>query len=154
MWGDGSMNEAQINGPWDLAGVDRFLRDATIPVRVAAQMDDGFPVIVSLWFQWDGTHLWCATHESAKLLRHLRRQPRVAFEVAPDSPPYHGVRGQALAEIGESGTGNVLLEKLLTRYLGGTESELAQWLLGRDGEVTIRLKPVRMTSWDYRGRMG
>ena len=104
-----------LRGPWDRRQVSSYLSESLIPLRLAANMADGFPVVVSLWFLWDGTDLWCAMHESARLVAHLRRDERVAFEVAGDQPPYRGVRGQARAAISAARDGHGLLTELLTR---------------------------------------
>jgi len=142
-----------LRGPWDTDQVSTYLSESLIPIRLAANMADGFPVVVSLWYLWDGQHLWCAMHESARLVNHLRRDARVAFEVAGDTPPYRGVRGQARAEITEERDGHTLLADLLMRYLGGIDGDLAKWLLSREGELAIRLRPTNLMSWDYSGRM-
>ncbi len=142
-----------LRGPWDRRQVSNYLSESLIPLRLAANMADGFPVVVSLWFLWDGTDLWCAMHESARLVAHLRRDERVAFEVAGDQPPYRGVRGQARAAISAARDGHGLLTELLTRYLGGADGDLARWLLSREGELAIRVSPVNMSSWDYTARM-
>ncbi len=48
----------------------------------------------------------------------------------------------------------VVLDSLIRRYLGGTDSSLAQWLLGRiDEEVVLRIRPSWITSWDFSARM-
>jgi hypothetical protein len=73
--------------------------------------------------------------------------------VAPEQPPYYGVRGQGIATLGYDGAGDVL-DQVLQRYLGGAESSLGQWLLSRrDEEVLISIEPQRIFSWDYRERM-
>ena len=75
------------------------------------------------------------------------------FEVAPNEPPYFGVRGQAMAALEPLGD-HKTLQQLLERYLGGGDSDLGQWLLQRsDEELLISLTPVRFFSWDYRERM-
>ena len=142
-----------LRGPWTHADVDRYLRTVVVPLRLAANMPDGFPVIVSLWFTWDGEMLWCVTHESSRIMKHLRRDNRVAIEVAPDRPPYRGVRAQAIASLGEGPRAEALLETMLIKYLGSAETSLGRWLLGRGGERTIGLRPVHMSSWDYTSRM-
>ena len=48
----------------------------------------------------------------------------------------------------------VVLRQMLERYLGGTTSKLARWLLSRaEDEVLITIEPLRLFSWDYRERM-
>ena len=84
----------------------------------------------------------------------LRDNEKVGFEVSPNQPPYYGVRGQGIAELTNEGAGDVL-EQLLQRYLGGSDSSLGNWLLSRrDEEVLISIEPQRLFSWDYRQRMG
>jgi hypothetical protein len=84
----------------------------------------------------------------------LERDPRCAFEIAPDRLPYHGVRGRALATL-HDGRGEEILGQLIDRYLGDRTSALAHWLLGRaDGETAVALAPQTLVSWDYRRRMG
>ncbi|MCB1698932.1 MAG: hypothetical protein KDI34_22135, partial [Halioglobus sp.] len=90
---------------------------------------------------------------SSKLVQLLRKEPRVGFEVAPDAPPYHGVRGQGTAEMQPLGN-DTALQQLLERYVGDTETRLSRWLLSRSAEeVIITVMPHRLFSWDYRERM-
>ena len=92
-------------------------------------------------------------HESAKIAKRLREDPRCAIEIAPNEPPYFGVRMRCLAEITRDDDGS-LLRRLLTRYLDSTETTLATWLLSRaSGELHVRLHPIAISSWDYRERM-
>ncbi len=141
------------SGPWNAERVEQFLAETCIPLRLAWHGPSGFPVVASLWFLHRDAALWCATRPDAAVARHLRRDGRCAFEVAPDQPPYRGVRGAATATVDPAG-GKALLEELLIRYTGGLDSSLARGLLARaDDEVVLRLEPTRLTSWDYRERM-
>ncbi len=95
----------------------------------------------------------CVSQESSHLIGFRKQNPRCAFEVAPNDPPYHGVRGQGRASLTRAGAGDAL-KALTERYLGDTNQELARWLLDRaDQEYLIRLKPVWISSWDYGRRM-
>ena len=79
--------------------------------------------------------------------------PRCAFEIAPNEPPYWGVRGRATASLEPEGA-SALLRRLLDRYLGSADSSLGQFLLARaEEELVVRLRPSRIASWDYSGRM-
>ena len=70
-----------------------------------------------------------------------------------DTPPYRGVRGQARASV-IRGEGGRLLGELIDRYVGARDSRLARRLLtGAADEVTIRITPTRLASWDYTERM-
>ncbi|MBK6286088.1 MAG: pyridoxamine 5'-phosphate oxidase family protein [Gammaproteobacteria bacterium] len=138
---------------WDAARIERFLVQSTIPARVACNAGHGFPLLNSLWFEYRDDSLWFATHESSAILGFLRRDPRCAFEIAVNEPPYCGVRGQARGEISRDGAGE-LLERLIERYLGDSNPDLSNWLLGRsEQECLICLRPTWLTAWDYSPRM-
>jgi nitroimidazol reductase NimA-like FMN-containing flavoprotein (pyridoxamine 5'-phosphate oxidase superfamily) len=140
-------------GPWSRAEIDGFLAATRIPVRLAVNGASGHPVLASLWFLSTEDRIWCATKRSASIVSLLERDPRCAFEVAPESLPYHGVRGQAQASLHDD-RGEEILRRLIDRYLGDASSRFAQWLLGRaHDETAIALEPRRLVSWDYRERM-
>jgi len=145
---------AGSKGPWSESQIERFLHESVIPLRLACVGSDGFPRVVSVWFVFrDGCFL-SVSHRGSQLVALLRDDARVGFEVAPEQPPYRGVRGQGAASLGREGAGEVL-EQVLSRYLGGMDSRLARWLLSRrDEEVLIRVEPERFFSWDYTERMG
>ncbi len=143
----------EIRGPWDRRETDEFLSRALYPVRLACTASDGFPRVVSLWYQYSGGRLLCVTHTDSALAQLLRRNPKVGFEVAPNEPPYHGVRGQGLATLEPLGDRDTLRD-LLQHYLGGSDSSLARWLLSRSHEeLLITIEPSRLYCWDYRDRM-
>ena len=142
-----------VTGPYSLAEAERYLRETVIPLRLACTTSAGWPLVLSLWYLYRDGSLWCATSPRALILRHLEHDGRCGFEVAPNDPPYLGVRGQARATVIRGG-GSVLLEELIQRYLGTTVSPLARQLLSRAAdEVAVCLTPTRLSSWDYRQRM-
>ena len=147
--GSGGM---RLTGPWSLDGVERFLEQAIIPIRLAVRNSSG-PVALSLWFIPIDGKLWCATHVSARLIAYLRSDARCGFEIAADTPPYRGVRGQGVASLFPA-RGAEMIERLLERYGIAAESRLARMLRSRaDEEIAIGVAPLRMTSWDFTQRM-
>ena len=143
----------RIKGPWNEGEIAQFLADTRYPIRLACVGADGYPRVVSVWFAYADGQLFCVSHRSSMLVNLLRGNPRVGFEVAPNLPPYQGVRGQGDAAVVEQG-GADMLESLLQRYLGGTGSDLASWLLSRSAdELLITISVQRWFSWDYRERM-
>lgn len=140
------------SGPWAAAEVEAFLAAATIPVRLASN-GRTYPLVQSLWFRYEEGALWCCTRADSVLVRRLLRDRHCAFEVSADLPPYRGVRGRGKATVLTEGA-EATLPVLLDRYLGGTDSPLAAWLLSRlDDEVAIRIDDLVVTSWDYSARM-
>ncbi len=140
-------------GPWNREQIDEYLGRHEFPMRLSAIGHDGFPRVVSLWYQYRDGEVQCVTHRSSSLARLLVVNNRVGFEVSTNGPPYIGVRGQALASTEPLGDSTVLKDSL-NNYLGGLDSSLAIWLLSRsDEELLIHLKFQRLYSWDYRHRM-
>jgi nitroimidazol reductase NimA-like FMN-containing flavoprotein (pyridoxamine 5'-phosphate oxidase superfamily) len=130
-----------------------FIEASRTPLRIACHTANGFPLIVPLWFLFDGQAFWCVTHKDAKLLQHLYKNQKVGFEIANNEPPYAGARGHGVVEIIPE-KGAELLPKLLKRYFIRDESRLAQWLMSRsEDEVAIRLVPAYINGWDYQQRM-
>jgi nitroimidazol reductase NimA-like FMN-containing flavoprotein (pyridoxamine 5'-phosphate oxidase superfamily) len=130
-----------------------FLEQVRIPIRLACLTPGGWPALISLWYLYQDGLLYCATQESAKIIRYLENNNQCAFEIAADDPPYCGIRGKAIATVDDK-LGEEMLEKLLLRYLGDTKNDLARNLLAKkDAEVAIVLEPTSIYSWDFRERM-
>ena len=138
---------------WSREQVEDFLRTARIPARLACNTGGGFPLLCSLWYEYDDGAIWCAVHADSRLAQLLGEDPRCAFEVAPNDPPYRGVRGQGRVQL-LPGRGEEVLGSLIDRFLGDRRSSLARWLLSRsDEELAVRIDPVWISSWDYSDRM-
>jgi nitroimidazol reductase NimA-like FMN-containing flavoprotein (pyridoxamine 5'-phosphate oxidase superfamily) len=143
----------QLTGPWKNPRIAHHLDETVIPLRLACTSDAGWPVVVSLWYLYRDGVIWCATQRSSHVARVLAANPKCAFEVAGETPPYFGVRGQGTARL-EPERGADVLESLIDRYLTDDNADLARWLRGRiETETAIAIEPVRMRSWDYSHRM-
>ena len=130
-----------------------YLNKTRIPLRLSCRTISGWPFVLSLWYLYQDGLLYCATQAGARVVSYLENEPRCGYEIAADLPPYCGIRGQAKARIDRE-IGGEILEGLLTRYLGGTESLLAKELLkNADNEVALVLDPVNCFSWDFSQRM-
>jgi len=140
------------SGPWGFDEITQFLADSVIPLRLATNGASG-PLVQSLWFAPEGTELWCCTQHTSLLTRRLERDDRVGFEVAADAPPYRGVRGTGIAHVSDDRV-EITLRTLIHRYQGDETTQLSEWLLSRiESEVTIRIEPRTLSSWDYSPRM-
>jgi hypothetical protein len=124
-----------------------------IPLRLAYNDNDGFPRIVSLWYQYCDGEFLCATHKDSWVVKHIKARPEVGFEIAANKPPYFGIRGTGRVSVYPMGD-QPLLDDLLSRYLGNLDSDFAKHLLRRkDSEVVLRISPIKQSSWDYSKRM-
>ncbi len=140
------------SGPWDIVEIQDFLGCATIPMRLATRGAE-WPLVQSLWFLFEGSALWFCTQRDSVVAQRLESNPRCAFEIAGDNPPYRGVRGRGVAVL-DAGPAAKLLERLLNHYQIDPESSLASWLQSRlDNEVAIRIDNLVLSSWDYSSRM-
>ena len=148
------MSLVRKSSAWDQSTIDAFLRDTVIPVRLACSDTEGVTLICSLWYLYDDGFIWCATQKSAALVRLLEGQQHCGFEIAPESMPYRGVRGQGSVTLMPA-EGEVVLLRLIDRYLGKRDTGFAQWLVKRaNQEVAIKIEPDWVTSWDFGSRMG
>jgi hypothetical protein len=143
-----------LSGPWSQVEIGEFLRQSIVPLRLSAISPAGWPVIVSLWYLYEEGVIRCASRRHARIISLLEKNPRCAFEIAGEAPPYFGVRGQGMASIDPDGAPE-LLTNLVNRYLGTEETPFRRWLLaGAMNETSITIRPIRFMSWDYRDRMG
>ncbi len=143
-----------IKGPWSQDEIERFLTQARVPVRLAANGASGHPVLASLWYLPEDGRIWCATQRNARVAELLAHDARCAFDVSVESVPYRGLRGQGLATLHDD-RGEEILRKLLHRYLGASKPRLARSLLSRAAtETAIAIEPQALVSWDYAERMG
>jgi hypothetical protein len=133
--------------------LEQYFEATQIPLRLACTTSDGWPVVLSLWYLYQQGCFYCATQSTARVVHYLQDNPRCAFEIAADQPPYCGVRGQGLATV-DSTLGADILPQLLHRYLGGLDNPLAQKLLARrQDEVAIIIQPQKIFTWNYSERM-
>ena len=140
------------NSAWGEVDIARFLTETVIPIRLACETPNG-PLVSSLWFRYADERLWCATQKTASIANWIAGNPVVGFEIAGDSMPYSGVRGQGRATlVDEAGMDTLLL--LIDRYVGTRESGFAKWLIGNaENETAICIEPDWLTSWDFSSRM-
>ncbi len=142
-----------LSGTWSRSQTEAFLADTTVPLRLSCHTPADSLWMLSLWFRYDDGSLWCATSAAADVIEYLAHDDHVAFEISTNKPPYKGVRGNGQATVTPD-EDKQLLRSLLDRYLGGTDSSLAERLLapGRE-EVRIEIDLARVYTWDFTDRM-
>lgn len=97
--------------------------------------------MVALWYRYRDGSFECATWANADIVHFLWNDSEIAFEISPNEPPYRGVRGNGTTSMSPD-RDKAVLRDLMERYLGGTESSLAKWLLADEREeIRIRIQP-------------
>ena len=142
------------NSAWDATRVVAYLDSTIVPARLAVAREE-YPLLCSLWYRYNEEKgvIQCVSHASSYLVKVLKKSSKVAFEIAENTPPYCGVRGSGDVTLTRDGAEEVL-SSLLQRYLDGSSSSLADWLLSRvDQEYVIEIAPAQISAWDYAKRM-
>lgn len=135
-----------------LSDFEVYLLSIKVPIRLACISPTG-PIAISLWYQYADGKIYCSTQQSARVAKYLAVNPQCGFEIAADTQPYCGIRGQAVASL-DQGLGVSILKQTSQRYLGGLDNPLAEKLLASgDTEIAIVLDPVSIFSWDFSDRM-
>jgi len=131
---------------------DSFL-NSKIPIRVSCLKNNGVPIVVSLWYVNMDDKIYCATQKTAKILKYLEKNPVCGFEIAGDSPPYIGIRGDGTIKI-LNDKGESVLFALIDKYLGKKETRLSKFLKNKlKTEVAIEIEPKSVHNYDYSVRM-
>ena len=136
------------------------LTNSKIPIRLACMSISDWPIVVSLWYTYLNEKVYCATQNTAKVVKYLRKNPKCGFEIAGDSFPYRGVRGYGKASIVEN-KGEEILRMLIQKYLTGKEATISSLKLYKlllykehlQNEVAIEIVPAAIFKWDYKKRM-
>ena len=131
---------------------DSFL-NSKIPIRISCLKNNGVPIVVSLWYVNMDDKIYCATQKTAKILKYLEKNPVCGFEIAGDSPPYIGIRGEGTIKI-LNDKGESVLFALIDKYLGKKETRLSKFLKKNSKtEVAIEIEPKSVHNYDYSVRM-
>lgn len=128
--------------------------------RLATIGPDGWPTIAPLWYEFEPAPrgvFWVVGREHAAWVAHIRREPRVAFQVADDAHAEHTrVQIQGVAEIVEGPIPPTasprileLTRRLSLRYLGPDGPAYAERTLARP-RVLVRITPERWSTWTGR----
>ncbi len=131
----------------------KFLNEQKIPIRISVLNESNWPSILSLWYYHKEDRFYCATINTALVVKYLEKNNKCAFEISTEKPPYKGIRGQGIATLNYDKGGDVL-KVLLEKYEIKKNSQLEKFLLSRiEDEIAIEIKPTKLFSWDYSKRM-
>jgi PPOX class probable F420-dependent enzyme len=113
------------------------------PCFLATLMPDGSPQVTQTWVDTDGRDVLVNTVEGHQKVRNLRRDPRVALDVADpdDVSSYVEIRGRVVEVTREGAAEHI--EELARRYLGRSYP----WFGGREQvRLLVRIRPESVRS--------
>jgi len=125
-----------------------FLREAPI-ARLGSLNPDGTIHIAALWFGYDDGDIVFGTQEATNKVRNIKRDPAVTVLVDVDEPYLKGVLIYGHAQLDYE---DVIAKRvsIFEKYMPGEDAlQFATAMAGRFAPVIIRVKPNRVTSWDY-----
>lgn len=129
--------------------------DQTFPTPlgvVGTLRTDGSPNVTPVWFRWDGSSVKIWTTDTRAWVRHLQRDPRVAFSVQTFDSPYPAVVIRGLATMATGDEPGVLdeIRAITHRYVAPEEVEayVTDWPTLR---TIVTISPERIISWTAGG---
>jgi PPOX class probable F420-dependent enzyme len=138
----------------DQEQIDALLRHGSPPSLgvVGTVRRDGSPHLAPVWFRWDGKSVKVWTADSRLWVRNLVRDPRVAFSIHADGPPYPSAvfYGTATVESGDLPSVHDEIRAITRRYVrpDDVESYISGW---PDLLTVVTISPQRVTSWSESG---
>lgn len=129
------------------------LVEARLIANLATFNADGSIHLVAMWYLWDGEALLSPTHHRTRKAKNLRRDPRATVMI-DDSKGGFDLRGVTLVcdtEIVAAPASLELNRRIHQKYVTerGLQLETVKTYLATD-DVTLRLRPVSISSWDLR----
>jgi PPOX class probable F420-dependent enzyme len=142
------------------AGIDpladeltRELLGARLIANLATFNSDGSIHLVAMWFLWDGEALLSPTNRRTRKARNVQRNPRATVMI-DDSRGGFDLRGVTLvcdADMVDTPASHELNRRIHLKYVTepGLELDPVKGYLATD-DVTLRLRPTKVSSWDLR----
>ncbi|MEJ2260393.1 MAG: pyridoxamine 5'-phosphate oxidase family protein [Nitrosopumilaceae archaeon] len=132
-----------------------FLSNSKLNLLLGTIDDKGEPNVHPVWYHYQDEKLYIETGKTAKKAQNIQNNSNVYFCIDDETIPYKGVRGKAKASvIDDVSTMLPIAEKIMTKYTGGLDNKVAQFLL--DGvksgaSVILELEPRYLATWDHSG---
>lgn len=131
-----------------------FLQKPII-TRLGTIQTDGWPYVIPVWHEWDGTYFWIVPRAKSAFVEFIRQEPRICLSIALDTAPNTRVMVLGRAEIVEGpvdSRGGVsrwvpIARRMASRYLGEHGPEYLERTMDRP-RYLIRITPVRVRSWE------
>ena len=123
-----------------------FLSEGTRTGKLATVRADGSPHVAPVWFILDGDDVVFTTGANTAQGKALLRDPRAAFVVDLEAPPYGFVLVKGSVSISTDLDEMLLATQIDGRYV---DEELAEQFGARnavEGELLVQLQPAKITA--------
>jgi PPOX class probable F420-dependent enzyme len=136
--------------------IKNFLMNGTFTGKLATVKKDGSSHIVPIWFVLDSFHksrdsrirddIIFTTAAASVKAKNIRRDNRVSICVDDQIPPFSFVTVYGTAKIHHCKQSELfrLATKIARRYIGKENAELYGRRNSTEGEVLVRIKPIRI----------
>ena len=130
--------------------LDALLREPIV-ARLATIDEDGYPYIVPVWTEWDGTAIWLVARARSTYAAHLAARPKVALSIVrPDVAETRALilgRAEVVAGPGPlEGEMEAMARRMAQRYEGAEGDRYIEESLDWP-RVMVRVVPDRIQSW-------
>ena len=128
--------------------IDAFLQEGHL-MRLACIGAGGWPYVIPVWHEWDGSAWWVIPRERSIWATYLECKPKCAVTV-DEVGRQRKVIAQCLAELIErpnvDGRWISIAERMALRYLGENGPKYLVRTLDKPRWL-FRLRPVRLATW-------
>jgi PPOX class probable F420-dependent enzyme len=140
-----------VSGGLTPEALDVLLREPIV-ARLATIDDDGYPYVVPVWTEWDGTAMWLVARARSAYAAHLTARPRVALSVVRDGDAAETralILGRAEVVAGPgplSGEMEAVARRMARRYEGADGERYIDESLAWP-RILVRVVPDRIRTW-------
>ena len=130
--------------------LDALLREPIV-ARLATIDNDGYPYVVPVWTEWDGTAVWLVARARAAYAAHLTARAKVALSIVrPDDEDVRVLilgRAEVVAGPGPlEGEIEAVARRMARRYEGADGDRYIDESLSWP-RLLVRVAPDRIQSW-------
>ena len=133
--------------------IKKFLMQGTLTGKLATVKKDGSPHVVPIWFivddnDNDNGDIIFTTNSTSVKAKNIQRNNRISICVDDQVPPFSFVTVEGTAKI-QHYKHNELLKwatKIAQRYMGKKNAEAYGKRNSTEGEILVRIKPIRITA--------
>ncbi len=146
------MRDPRIYNTWSQEEIQLFLAQHRIG-RLGTIDEKGFPHVVPMWYVLLNGCVFFSTRVPRKKIGNLRRNPKISFTVDAGErfDDYHGVLIQGDAEVVEDPEITQRFNIASAhRHCGSEEHPYVRLIQSHKARI-VRLSPVKVLTWDYRG---